>query len=249
MAYTNNAFCWHGVISTDVDTAANFYTQVLPWSKMTTPMGDETATMFTAADIPRAHLMAPPMAGVPSHWDNYLRVEDVDAATAAASANGGTVVVPCTDIAPGRFSVVTSPSGAMLSLFRESDDSAQNAPGGDGAIHWTELHSKDLEADLAWLEATFGITHDLMPMPNGDYFVLKSGEAMVGGAMNAMSDEAPAMWLTWIQVANVDQTVEAATSNQGKVLSPVMDVPNVGRMAVLMDPTGGVFGAITPASH
>ncbi len=249
MAYNNNAFCWHGVISTDVDTAADFYTQALPWSKLSQPMGDSTATMFTAADIPRAHLTAPPMGGVPSHWDNYLRVEDVDAATKAAADNGGTVMVPDTDIPVGRFSVVTSPSGAMLSLFHESDDSAQNAPAGDGSIHWVELHSKDLSADLAWLEASFGITNESMPMPNGEYSLLKSGEDMIGGAMNAMNPDAPAMWLTWVQVPNIDETVAATTAHNGQVLGPVMDVPTVGRMAVLMDPTGGVFGAITPASN
>ena len=151
MAYNNLEFCWHGVISTDTEKAKSFYAAALPWTVQTVPMGDSDATMFAANNIPRAHLMAPPMEGVPSHWDNYLRVEDVDASTAAAVANGGKLIVPGTDIPPGRFSVVASPSGAMISLFHEADPTSANAPAGPGSVHWVELHSTNLEADLAWL--------------------------------------------------------------------------------------------------
>ena len=248
MAYRNHEFCWHGIISTDVDRAKAFYSEVLGWGVQSVQMGDDMATMFTVADIPRCHLMAPPMEGVPSHWSNYLRVSSVDDTTSAAAANGGQMQVPPTDIPPGRFSVVTSPSGAMLSLFRESDDSARNAPGGEGAIHWTELHSKDIDADLAWLKATFGFTTEEMEMPDGMYYVLKNSDGeMAGGAMASQNPQAPAMWLTWVEVADVDACVDRIKNHGGNLLSPMIDVPNVGRMSVAQDPTGGVFGVITPA--
>ena len=247
MAYVNHKFCWHGCVSTDVDRAKSFYTEVIGWAAITTPMGDSEATMFTAADIPRAHLMAPPMDGIPSHWDNYLRVEDVDASTAAAVANGGKVLNPGTDIPPGRFSVVASPSGAALSLFRESGDDAQNAPAGDGAIHWVELHSKDLDADVRWMTETFGLTSEAMPMPAGPYYIFNDAQGPTGGAMAAMNPDAPAMFLMWVEVDDVEGTVERIGRHGGQVFGPIMEIPGVGRMAVGQDPTGGVFGVITPA--
>jgi uncharacterized protein len=249
MAYENNKFCWHGVISTDTDQAKAFYPNVLGWQVQTTQMGDQEATMFAGADgVARAHLMAPPMDGVPSHWDNYLRVDDVDARTAAAAANGGSIVVPPNDIPPGRFSVVTSPSGAMICLFHEADEAAStNAGAGHGSIHWVELHSKDLDADIAWIKSTLGLGTQEMPMPEGKYFILTDGEEQVGGAMVGMNPDAPSMWLTWVQVPNIDEVVELAATHGGQALAPTMDMPGIGRMAVLMDPTGGVFGAITPA--
>jgi len=248
MAYANNAFCWHGVVSTDINKATAFYREVIGWSVLKTPMGEEEATLFAASDIPRAHVMAPPMEGVPSHWDNYLRVDDVDARAAAAVAKGGRLVVPPTDIPVGRFSVVASPSGAHLSLFHEKDEAtAQNAPAGHGSIHWVELHSKDIEADLAWLKLALDIEHETVPMPAGDYFILKSGSTQIGGATVGMKEEAPAMWLAWIQVDDVDACVERVGNHGGNTLSPTMDVQGVGRMAVVQDNTGGVFGVITPA--
>lgn len=248
MAYLNNQFCWHGVISTDTEAAASFYTKVLGWEVQTAPMGDGEATMFAAAGVPRAHLGTPQAEGVPSHWDNYLRVDDVDARTAAALTHGGTLLVPPTDIPPGRFSVVASPSGAAISLFHEADEgTAANAPDGQGAIHWVELHSHDLTADIAWLEATLGFTTETMQMPDGPYLILKDGADMVGGAMPAANPQAPSMWLTWVHVADVDAAVERVGDHGGAVHSELIDVPGVGRMAVVGDSTGGVFGIITPS--
>lgn len=246
MAYRNNAFCWHGIITTDVEKAKAFYGEALGYSIVTAKMGDGEATMVAAANIPRAHISAPEAPGIPSHWDNYLRVDNVDATTKAAVSNGGKLVVPPTDIPPGRFSVVTSPSGAMVSLFKEADDSATNAPAGPGSIHWTELHSTNLDADLKWLGETLGVTSQKMPMPNGDYFILNTEDGTLGGAMAQQQAGAPAFWLSWVQVDDVDETVKRVTRYGGKVLSPLMDVKEVGRMAVVADPTGGSFGVITP---
>ncbi len=250
MAYDNNRFCWHGVISTDPEKAAAFYTSVLGWGVLKQPMGDTEGTMFTAGGVPRAHVMAPPMEGVPSHWDNYLRVDDVDARTQACVAAGGAVMVPPTDIPVGRFSVVTSPSGAAISLFHESDEAgATHAPDGDGSICWTELHSKDVDADLAWLKTALGFETQEMPMPEGPYHLLVQGESQRGGVMVSQHDQAPSMWLSWVQVANVDETLELATANGGNVLAPAFEVPVVGRLGIIADSTGGVFGVMTPPAQ
>lgn len=246
MAYTTNRFCWHGCISTDTDAAKAFYTQVLGLGVETVPMGDMQATFFSAADKNFAHLTDPPMEGVPSHWNNYLRVDDVDATAAAVVANGGAVVVPATDIPPGRFSVVSSPSGATFTLFREAGETSEHHPGGNGSVHWVELHSQSLDADLAWLTATFGFDVSEMPMPQGKYYLLNSDGELRGGAMAAHDASVPSMWLTWIQVGDVDATVTSVGSHGGNVLAPTWDVPNVGRMSIVQDPTGGVFGVITP---
>ncbi|MEM6995134.1 MAG: VOC family protein [Myxococcota bacterium] len=249
MAYTTNRFCWHGLLTTDTDKAGAFYPEVLGWKAEEMEMGGETATMFSVGGVPIAHYMKPPMDGVPSHWANYLRVDDVDSLTKKVVENGGKVIAEPTDIPPGRFSVIASPSGAALCLFHEADENtAQHHPGGTGGVHWTELHSKDIDKDLAWLRSTFGFETQDVPMPDGTYSMLMHGGERRGGAMKAMMEQAPSMWLTWFSVDNCDDALKRVTSNGGKTLSEAMDMPGVGRMAVVSDPTGGVFGVITPAS-
>ena len=205
--------------------------------------------MVTAGGIPRAHVMLPPMEGVPPHISSYLRVEDVDAGTKAAVANGGAEVVPPTDIPPGRFSGVSSPSGAVFMLFHEADEStAQNPPAGDGAIHWVELHSTDVHADVAWLTSTFGLTTSEMPMPNGTYYILSDGETQVGGCMAAMQPDMPSNWLVWVAVPDVDGCIGRIKERGGNAFSDPMDMPNIGRMAVVNGNDGAFFGVITPAA-
>jgi predicted enzyme related to lactoylglutathione lyase len=58
----------------------------------------------------------------------------------------------------------------------------------------------------------------------------------------------PPMWGTYVTVDNVDSTLEKCTALGGKVIVPPMDVPNVGRMAVIQDPQGAVLNVMTYAS-
>ncbi len=248
MAYQTNRFCWHGCVSTDTKAASAFYSEVLGWRVETTPMGDGEATFFVAGGKPLAHITEPPVEGVPSHWNNYLRVEDVDAATKAAIEHGGKQLVAPTDIPPGRFSSVASPSGAAFSLFREGDDSSEHHPGGEGSVHWVELHSQNVDADIAWLTQAFGFETSAMDMPDGPYTILKDGDDMRGGVVASREKDAPSMWLTWVDVADVDATIKRAVTQRGTVLSPAFDVAGVGRLAIVQDPAGGVIGVMTPAN-
>lgn len=246
MAYETNRFCWHGAITSDLDRAEGFYAETLGWQVQIAEMGDGEVRMFAAAGVPLAHLARPSAEGIGSHWESYLRVDDVDASTAAAVQHGGQVLVAPTDIAPGRLSVVTSPGGAPLSLFHEADPTAEHHPGGDGSVRWVELHSKQIEADLAWLSATFGFGANKVDVPRGAYFVLEHGGVPRGGALASRSEEDPPMWLPWIQVSSADEALERAQQHGGRGVTPPMDVPGVGRVAIMADPTGGVLGVIAP---
>lgn len=248
MAFETNRFCWYGCLSTDVEAAKAFYSNVIGWNVETMPMGDTDATMFSASgDKIFAHLAEPAMEGVPSHWSSFLRVDDVDTSTKAAVNNGGTQIMPPTDIPPGRFSVISTPSGASMALFHEANpEESQHHESAPGLVHWVELNSQNINTDVTWLKKTFGFDTSEMAMPFGPYYILQSNDNPRGGAMASQSKDEPSMWLIWIHVANVDETVKKATENNGKIISPLLDLPDVGRIAVIQDPTGGVLGVITP---
>ena len=56
-------------------------------------------------------------AEVPAHWGVYFAVADTDKAVEAVVLLGGQIVQPPTDIEPGRFALVTDPTGAMFSVL------------------------------------------------------------------------------------------------------------------------------------
>lgn len=249
MAYTTNKFCWHGLMTPDTAKAAAFYPEVLGWKSEAMEMGGEESLMFIANNVPLAHYRVPPMEGTPAHWANYLRVDDVDASHKAAIENGGRELAPPTDIPPGRFSVVTSPSGAAMCLFHEADENiSEHHPGGTGSVHWVELHSQEIDKDLEWLKGTFGYEVQDSPIPNGTYHLLKVGDEQRAGAMKAMMEQAPSAWVAWFEVDDCDAAMKRVESNGGKALSPAMDMDGVGRMAMVMDNQGAAFGIIAPTS-
>ena len=49
-------------------------------------------------------------------------------------------------------------------------------------------------------------------------------------------------WMTYIGADDVDATVEKAKGMGANVAMEPSDVPSVGRLAILVDPTGAVFG-------
>lgn len=116
-----------------------------------------------------------------------------------------------------------------------------------GAFSWCELITPDPAAAVAFYGALFGWTSDATDMGGGPYHVVKVGDSMVGGVMAPPPDAAgmPAAWGCYVTVDDVEATVARCTELGGAVLVPPMDVPTVGRMAVLRDPQGAVLSVMT----
>ena len=116
-----------------------------------------------------------------------------------------------------------------------------------GAFSWSELMTSDPQAAANFYSQLFGWKVDTMPMGEGQYRVLKVGENSVGGVMG-MPPGAPPMppvWGCYVTVDNVDETVALAIKLGGKVCVPAMEVPGVGRMAVIADAQGAMLSVMT----
>jgi hypothetical protein len=115
-----------------------------------------------------------------------------------------------------------------------------------GAFSWSELLTTDPAAAAEFYGQLFGWTVKEPNEAMGGYRVVNVGEAGVAGIM-AIPKDAPPMpphWGCYVTVTDVDQTLERCTALGGAVLMPPMDVPGVGRMAVLRDPQGAVLSII-----
>lgn len=118
-----------------------------------------------------------------------------------------------------------------------------------GAFSWSELMTTDPAAAAEFYGKLFGWTCETMDMGTGPYHVVKAGEASVGGIMGMPPDAGPMppVWGCYVTVDDVDATLARCTELGGRVIMPPMDVPKVGRMAVIQDPQGAVLSVITYA--
>lgn len=120
-----------------------------------------------------------------------------------------------------------------------------------GAFSWNELMTSDPKAALAFYQSLFGWTTETMPMPDGDYHVLKADGTSIGGVMKmpglAAGGGMPPAWGCYVTVKDVDECAKQATALGGKVLHGPADIPGVGRFAVIGDPQGAWLNVIAYA--
>ena len=112
--------------------------------------------------------------------------------------------------------------------------------------------TNDVEKARAFYTSVIGWTFDPMPMPEGTYWVAQQDGKPVAGMMamqGIVPDGIPPHWMSYLAVDDIDARVAAAQANGATILRPSFDVPGVGRIAILTDPTGAAMGWITPVAE
>jgi predicted enzyme related to lactoylglutathione lyase len=119
---------WNELITNDVDRSIEFYTAVFGWGSETHGEGPGAYTEWQIGGRSIAGMMLKPPtmpAQVPPHWAVYFAVADTDLAAARVAELGGTVMMPPTDIEPGRFSAVLDPTGAAFNIIAMASEPAE----------------------------------------------------------------------------------------------------------------------------
>lgn len=118
------------------------------------------------------------------------------------------------------------------------------------AFSWCELRTADPAAARKYYTEVIGWEVEEMDMggDGGPYLVLKAAGAPVGGIMaNPAGKGAPDHWMSFVTVDDVDKRAAKAKAAGGTVLMEPFDVPGVGRIAAIADPTGAAVSLITYA--
>ncbi|MFI6495580.1 VOC family protein [Streptomyces sp. NPDC050564] len=111
-----------------------------------------------------------------------------------------------------------------------------------GGPCWTELGTSDLEAAKRFYAHLFGWRPETDPRQEaGGYTVAHLGEAAVAAITPLYQDSQPVAWNVSFAVADADAAAEAVTAAGGTVVLGPMDVFDVGRFAVAVDPGGAAF--------
>jgi predicted enzyme related to lactoylglutathione lyase len=117
-----------------------------------------------------------------------------------------------------------------------------------GKFVWHENNSTDVEKAKRFYADLLGWETEVWKPGEMDYAMIKVGEHMHGGFMAAQGG-APSHWLGHVLVEDVDETVRRAEAAGGRILAGPMDIPEVGRFAVIADPQGAVLSAFAPAGE
>jgi len=249
----HGTFVWHDLMTSDVPRAVAFYEGLFGWrTRAVDTRGDESYTMILAGDVPLGGFVDFAAEGVPAHWMPYVAVADVDAVLDRVAEHGGSVCVPTTPIPNvGRFAVVTDPQGAALSLLTHTAQDRPLPPSSLDLGHfcWDELLTHDMDGSNAFYGDVFGWTQRAVEMGDvGTYWMQNAGGGDHCGIMKVPCPDAypRSCWMTYVSVADVDEATARAVELGGRVCVPPKDVPGVGRIVDLFDPTGAEFSLFMP---
>lgn len=239
-------FMWHDLVTNDVEGAKKFYTELLGWGIDTWKPGEMDYPMIMANDQAHGGFRDPGQE-VPSHWVGYVIVEDVDKTVKKAQKAGATIHREPFDVQEvGRIAVIGDPQGAIIAPMTPAGEPATSA----GTFVWDELVADDIDAAKSFYEEVIGWKPTDVDMgPAGTYTLWKrDGDTDAGGALKKPSGaQGPPMWLTYLATDDVDVTVKRAKELGANAMMEGTDVENVGRLAVIQDPTGALVGLFKPS--
>jgi predicted enzyme related to lactoylglutathione lyase len=115
---------------------------------------------------------------------------------------------------------------------------------------WYELMTTDTAAAEKFYKNVVGWTSAPFEGSPDPYTVFKRGAAAgVAGLMKQPEGmNMPPFWAMYVAVPKLDDAVAHITRLGGSELSPVIDVPTVGRLQMMKDPQGAAFNIIQPSS-
>ena len=119
-----------------------------------------------------------------------------------------------------------------------------------GRILWYELLTNDMKAAEAFYTSVVGWS--VTPFegsPQAYDMWTRADGVPVGGVMTIPEGmNFPPHWGMYVGVPNLEDGVAKIERLGGSSMSPVIDVPTVGRMRTMKDPQGAMFSIYEPAS-
>jgi uncharacterized protein len=255
--YPQGVPCWIDLEVADREQAERFYGALFGW-EFANAMPPGAPGFYDIATLDGADAAAVGPGGGSPRWTSYIACDDADATAEAVARAGGAVLVAPEDAGPGgRSATCADPQGAVFRLWqarRRRGAQAVNAP---GAWNFSDLHTPDPAASLAFYGAVFGWEQDaglgagmirltgygdhLAATIDPEIFARQAsappGFADVVAALT--EDPGPARWSIRFGVADRDESIRAVEEGGGRLLS--MADTEWTREAGVADPAGAEF--------
>ena len=126
----------------------------------------------------------------------------------------------------------------------------RDTPWSDGTPCWVDLMTTDLESAKHFYGTLFGWNLVDAGEEAGHYHLADIGGRAVAGIGPMMPGmEHPPVWATYLATSDVAASADAAVRAGASLVVPAMDVMDVGKMAVVQDPTGAAIGMWQPGTR
>ncbi|MFJ5280821.1 VOC family protein [Streptomyces parvulus] len=251
--YVTGAPNWVDVGASDLDRATAFYGGLFGWRfRSAGPEAGGYGFFELDGRIAAGGMRTTAEQGPPS-WTVYFQAPDARAAAqASGEAHGGVLAQPMDVMDQGTMAILADRAGLPFGVWQPAALPGLGVVGESGALCWVELHTADVAAAAAYYRTVLGLETSAVSFPGGSYTSVNPGgegeDAMFGGVVPLADDPEPtqAGWLPYFAVDDTDATVARARELGGTVAMAPADIPDVGRVARVADPSGARFAVLRP---
>jgi predicted enzyme related to lactoylglutathione lyase len=243
------------------DATEEFYGALFGWEFQPGPqqLGPYVRALLDGQEVAGIGRL-PPDRHLPIAWTPYFASDNVDLTAGTVRSRGGTIGVGPLDDAEhrargigadaGRQAIGSDPSGAVFGIWQAAAHLGTAVSGVPGTPAWNELLTFESASVAKFYRMVFGYEEEPVVSADFDYVTLHlGGEPVAGihGLGQALPRDQGPHWVTYFQVADVDDALDHLVHLGGHVLKPVHDTAH-GRVARVADPEGARFALLQPPS-
>ncbi len=238
---------WADLLTSGVPSEeAGFYVKVFGWTMQRVGTTESPAVVLSkdgraVAGVARRDAETPGPAR--NRWLGFFAVPEPASVAARAEKTGGTILMPAQRW-PGRGEqvVLSDEEGVTFGLVEPSGEKG-------GPWSWAVLLTTEPKKGADFYAGLLGaavVDDARTPMFSGDFLLTEAGHPIAEVTATPMQSGGRAGWLWFVQVAQIEEVVRAVERHGGRVLrKPGIDLMG-GRLAVVADPRGAVFGLVEP---
>jgi predicted enzyme related to lactoylglutathione lyase len=239
------------LVTPDLVAAKRFYGGLLGWTfrdieggradYAEASLGGHQVAGLIHRDIPAGEHRQPA-------WLSFIAVRDADAAAKIAQQSGAKLLFGPRDMPDrGREAVLADPQGAVFAILASSSGDPPDTLAAPGEWIWSSLITTDPDADAGFYQTLFGYeVFDLDAGEDSQHLMFASDDYARASA-NPLPVRKPDLRPHWLNFIHVEDTVKMTAkviALGGRVLvEPRLDRQG-GKVAVVADPTGAVFGLL-----
>ena len=230
---------WVELLTEDAGAAGEYYSRLFGWEIVANKRGGQTI-VHRGEPIGGITEIVDRLPENESVWLVGLAAADLEASVESAREAGARIHVEIKKARGiGRYAILEDPDGAPFVLVdpeRPLDDS--EAP---GTFVWAELWTHDPDAAADFYSRVVGYATSDVELPGGAYRAFVVDERPRAGLVLLEDPGIESAWAPYVAVEDVDEVVDRAQELGGRLLLAPDPAIHDGAVALIEDPTGGVF--------
>jgi predicted enzyme related to lactoylglutathione lyase len=235
------------LVTPDLAAAKDFYAKLLGWTFQDYTQRDASFTLaMLDGQVVGGIYQRPLPEGRRPAWISFIATSDVAATDTLATQNGAKLLLSPRPLANlGQEAILADPQGAVFAVLQSGSGDTPDAMAAPGDWIWSSLIATDPATDGNFYKTVFGYDIYNLPDPQDAQHLILASDNFARASINPIPPtwkNAKPRWLNYLRVDDVTATSAKVTSLGGRVVQPPHIDRHGGKIAIVADPAGALFG-------